>query len=234
LLPFLQPGKPQSCEMVEGEREAFEQALAEKPLLRQQLGEVRVLQAGVEQAVLHQLMDQFHQSLPQEAEARPLWNWRWAAAAAVTLLALFGAWWWSQDNSPQQQLYAAYYEADPGLITPMSQSENYAFFRGMVDYKRGAYQAALDRWLSLRDDTRPQDTLNYFLGSALLAEGKEVEAIPYFQAVVADTALAFKEEAYWYLGLAFLKNGQAQVAREFLEKSDRPEVAALLKEMSNE
>ena len=109
---------------------------------------------------------------------------------------------------------------------------NYAFNKAMVAYKEGKYQEAIGSWEKLYQNNPDNDSLNYFLGAAHLANSEAHKAIPYLENVFPQAESSFQQESLWYLGLAYLKSGEVEKAKEFLEKSNRPEKEELLNQLS--
>ena len=127
--------------------------------------------------------------------------------AAVVALLLGGALWYVLRPSADERLFAEHYVADPGLPVPMSISNDPVFHDAMVAYKLGDYDEARSKWATLLPSRPANDTLRYYMGSAALAGGQPMEAIPLLQAVSADEASFFQHRAQWYLFLAQLYTG---------------------------
>nr|WP_303626606.1 tetratricopeptide repeat protein [Ferruginibacter sp. HRS2-29] len=98
----------------------------------------------------------------------------------------------------------------------------------MVDYKTGKYSAAIDSWKKLLPLNPGNDTLNYFIGSAYLANKDGASAIGYFNDVLKTGRTAFSSEALWYKGLALIRLGKKDEAIEAISSSGHPQKAALL------
>jgi tetratricopeptide (TPR) repeat protein len=117
------------------------------------------------------------------------------------------------------------------MVTAMGTNSNYEFDRGMVDYKTGAYQAAISRWEKLLAQKPDNDTLNYFLGSALLAIGDDELALSFLQKTLEMETGIFQKEASWYLGLSYLKSGNNAEAVKYLQNSGREEAAEIIEKL---
>ena len=89
----------------------------------------------------------------------------------------------------------------------------------MVNYKQGDYKSAISKWTALEQKSPDNDTLQYFLGVAHLAENNTQKAIPYLNKTVNNTKSVFFEDATFYLGLAYLKEDNIRLAKETLAKS---------------
>jgi tetratricopeptide (TPR) repeat protein len=88
----------------------------------------------------------------------------------------------------------------------MSNNSDFEFFDGMVSYKRAEYQLAIEKWQNLLADKPQNDTLNYFLGVAYLAEKNQLKTIEFLTKVAGDSNSIFFKDVNFYLGLAYLKN----------------------------
>jgi tetratricopeptide (TPR) repeat protein len=143
----------------------------------------------------------------------------------------FFAWLFLLKTDPNEKLFMAYFQADPGLVTAMSSASNYEFDRAMVDYKSANYQEAIARWEKLIQDKPENDTILFFLGSSHLALKKADPAIFYLDAVASNENSNFQKDAIWYLGLAYVLEGKEGRAVEILSKSQNPKAIELLKEI---
>ena len=214
-----------SGEMDAGEQAAFSAQMESDPVLKAQVAEARLLFLGIKESALRTELDAFHKELPQKQKTgttRTMFsNKTWLAAASIILLALVSFLWIYNRDANEEKLFAKYYEADPGLMTTMGVSEDYEFNRGMVDYRSGKYTEAIKRWEPIAAAQPLRDTLQYFLGVAHLAAGNTASAITYLNKLVLSES-AFKEDAYWYLGLAKLKAGEKEEAKKWIRIADHP------------
>lgn len=195
--------------MSQEEQQAFEQRLQNDAQFKILVNDIESFLFGIEQQALKEKLDEFHKELPMQPEteatdskARSL-HWRKIAAAVVVIIA--SASFWFFNGSSNDRLYDNYFKPDPGLPTTMSSSDNFAFYDAMVNYKQKDYKKAIRKWEVLSAKAPQNDTINYFLGSAYLADDMEDTSITYLEKVIASENSAFKNEAYYYLGLAYLK-----------------------------
>lgn len=211
----------------------FEERLSSDGEWKQKLAEVRLLITGIREAALSERMSDYHQSaeddlLPLKQVRSVQWSKIWMVAASIVLIVtttlLF------LRPSAGEKLFTDYFNPDPGLATTMSNSAGaeYTFMKGMVDYKTGNYKAALGNWKPLLTAKPAGDTLNYFIGCALLADGNASESLPYFKAVSATGSGPFLKDALWYEGLAWLKMGKVEEARLAITASRNENAGALL------
>lgn len=127
-----------------------------------------------------------------------------AACLAVVVAA---AWWYLARPSANERLFAAHFEADPGLPVPMSATKDLVFQDAMVAYKLGEYAEAITKWSPLLTAEPANDTLRFYIASAHLANGDAAAAIPLFSSLQADSLSGFRDRANWYLFLARVKSG---------------------------
>lgn len=159
-------------------------------------------------------------------ELTPLNNKRdftgWYAAAAVFLLVGAASFWFfiKNDTLDSGDLFAEYFHPDPGLLVAMgaADSSSYQFYDGMIDYKQGNFDLALNKWNRLMKVGVQTDTLQYYIGMAHLNKGNANESIRFLSRLITKPEGAFFEEANWYLALAYLKDGDITRASSILKK----------------
>lgn len=224
--------------MPKEERISFEKELKTTPSLQFALEELKELEEGVERALLKQKLNDFHAELPAEDNAvkRLEQSTRsnrsvWYAVAAVFVIAMGVLWVYSSEPT-NEKLFAKYFTPDPGLPTVMSTSSNYDFYDAMVDYKRENYSIAIQKWTSLQAIKPNNDTLNYFLGVAQLANKNEAAAMMYLKKVSDNSQNVFYAETNFYLGLAQLQANDIEAAKKSFGKSSLPKSKLILEEIT--
>lgn len=186
--------------------------------------DVKTMLLGIENQSLKEQLDEFHKDIPKTKVKKPkdnkvryLYYSKFAAAAAV-IIAIGSIWFFSTPQN--EKLYANYFKPDPGLPTTMSSTDNFDFYDAMVKYKHGDYNIAIDRWKVLSEQNPDNDTLNYFLGVAYMANKNTSEAIPFLErSVEAPDEFVFLNDSYYFLGLAYLKEGNIELAKKNLSLS---------------
>lgn len=210
--------------MASDEKAAFEERIASNFSLRKEVDAYKMLIDGVQEKALRDQLDAFHREVDSvdPAVKRPIRRLsgiqRYSIAASIIVVLGIGFWLIRNQTSADQRLFKEYFQPDPGLMTPMSTSFNYEFYRGMVDYKQGKYSSAIERWEVLRKQKPENDTLRYYLGVAWLAEGDASQAIQFLD-WPDDLQSVFNPDRYFYLGMAYLKNDQPKQAKEALYRS---------------
>jgi len=195
--------------MSDDELEKFENKFNNDKAFKSQVEDIKTLLLGIESQSLKEKLEVFHDDIPDKIVARNSSKVRYLqfikiAAAAAIIIALGSLWFLNQN--PNAKLYTDYFSPDPGLATIMSSNSNFKFYDAMVNYKQGDYKTAISKWTTLLETKSQNDTLNYFLGVAHLANKQEIEAIPYLEKVTTNIESHFKNDAYYYLGLAFCLN----------------------------
>ena len=214
------------------EESSFNEKLERDPSLKKQFEEFKALFFTVEEAGLRQVLNNFHDNLPTPKEGRKRNFSLYRIAAGVAVLVALGLWFFNRPG-PNDRLYETYFVADPGLPTVMGNSNNYEFYEAMVEYKQGNYVVAIQKWERLYEEKSENDTLNYFLGAALLAKNLPKQAMPYFEKVLNNQDSFFLDDAHFYLALAHIKEGQTTEAIKNLEASKNPKGKQLLTRLQN-
>jgi tetratricopeptide (TPR) repeat protein len=221
-------------EMEEDESKAFEQELSSNEELREKSEEIKLFLLGIKEHSLEQELQHFHRDivpatrLKKKAAIVSPWK-KLAVAASILALIAVGIWWFMQDLNTYDTIYGRYYTPDPGLATVMSSSADYNFDKAMVEYKNGEYDKALKNWEDLYKANPANDTLAYFIGAAYMAKKDNNRAIENFMQVVKNKEGAFYRDACWYLGLSYLKQNNANLAVEYIQKSNHSQREAILK-----
>lgn len=206
---------------------AFTGRLENDNELQEKVHTVKLMLTGIQEAVLTPQVSSFHREVAGPV-IKKFTAKQWLAAASVVLLAGLGLVLFFSRNVKEEKLFARYYHPDPGLVTAMGVSENYQFDHAMIDYKTKNYDKAIASWKQMEAASPQNDTLHYFIGSAFLAKNLPDSAITYLRKVIADTSSVFLNDAYWYLGLAFLKEKNTAEAIRFLEQARYDDKEALL------
>lgn len=222
--------------MSKEERIEFESKLQQDATFKSQVEDIKALMAGIETQSLKEKLDEFHKEIPFQMEVeRPSSKVRFLhyrnIAAAVIIIFGLGSFWFFNGSS-NERLYNSYFSPDPGLPTTMSNSENFVFFDAMVNYKQGDYQTAINKWEQLHQKEPKNDTLNYFLGVANLAESNTDEAIMFLNETASIQESVFHNDANYYLGLAYLKKSDKKNALKFLKLSSTENSKKLMEKLN--
>jgi len=228
--------------MSKAERSDFESSLKDNDLLNKQVEEIRMLHEAVEEQNLRNKLNEFHQEIDTENQKvisidtfkKKSTNYKlYAVAASVAILIGLGYWLISTQKPQNEKLFAEYFVSDPGLITPMSATSNYEFYRGMVDYKQGEYDLAIVRWNQLIAQDPENDTLNFYLGVSYLTLENHSKATSYLEKVTGAKSSIFIPDVYYYLGLAALKQGNIEDAKAALKINGSEKALELISKLND-
>lgn len=202
------------------EQKIVEQRIASDGNYASKLNEVKLIITGIRESELKKHLQALHQNesvIRKRSPVRRMY-FRWVAVAAIFVLVITLA--LGVFTNKNDKLFAKYYQPDVGLMTTMGATDHYNFDVAMIEFKSGKYKDALIKWQELRKGNENNDTLNYFIGSSYLARDSVNESIPYFNQVIDAENSTFKSEAYWYVGLALLKEGKSKEASQMISRSD--------------
>ena len=212
------------------EETIFHKKLEGDTVLKNQFEEFKILFFAVEEEGLRKVLNDFHDTIPKtETTSKGNFN-LYRIAAGFAVIVCLGLWFFNR-QSPNEKLFEAYFTPDPGLPTVMGSSDNYDFYEAMVDYKQGHYQVAIEKWELLLQEKPNNDTLNYFLGAAHMANENTDKAIKFLIPLTDDQNSVFYDEANTFLGLALLKKGEVLEARSVWAKSNTSKSRKLLSQL---
>jgi len=230
--------------MSEENRAAFEEKLASDEHFRILFEDTKKLILGIETASLKDNLEAFHDEMTgvkrlktrfganhpkNKTKSFPWTRVKWYAAASILLI--LGTFWFQQDPSNSEALYAKHFVPDPGLATTMGSTQNYEFYKAMVQYKQGDYDKAIENWEAFENTGKMTDTLHYFIGVAYLANGDQYKAIKYLQPLQEEAQNPFQKETAYYLGLAYLKADNVEDAKKYLTFSGTVSAQKILSEL---
>jgi TolA-binding protein len=117
-----------------------------------------------------------------------------------------------------QKLFSSYYE--PFIaVSPVVRgiNSNDLYISGINSYKAGDYKNAELAFEQSANTNPSMGSPVFFLGLTALETGDYNEAIKDLNSVIKEAG-AYSKEAEWYLGLAYLKTGNKEKARECFEE----------------
>lgn len=205
----------------------LKEKLAAIPNVEEKIKEIEKTRDEIEDCIRQSKIKEFHQQvLTQEnisdVKKLPFQKYNpkiiWYSIAAV-LVVSFGILWIMQNNSTLEKIFAENFKPDIGLPLKMGTATNLEFYEGMVEYKQGNYESAIDQWQVLWKNNANNDTLNYFLGVANLAHGNSKESLQFLQNPQRFNKSFFKEDAAYYAALANIKEGRLEDAKSILKKN---------------
>ena len=194
------------------ERIRFEEVLATDAALRAEMelqrDNIRAVELGGMSRMLRSI------AADEAAVGAKSGGWKaYLKYAAVIALLFTTALWWLSREPVHERLFAEHFVADPGLPVTMGANNAHAFNDAMVAYKLGDYMEASGKWSALLQQDPTNDTLRFYLASALLASGDADQAIPLFKGASERAGSAFSDRTRWYLFLAYLRAGRVAEAK---------------------
>lgn len=228
-----------SGEMTEEERTSFEDHIQANEVLKSNVEEQLKLIRAVEESSLLEWFNNIHRRFFGDGKQTgrksffSLSSSMYFGAASVLLMLAVGSYFMFFHKNFNERLYATYFKPDPGLPTVMGTSGNFAFYDAMVDYKRGEYDKAIQKWSRQQIQQSNNDTLNYFLGVAYLANDNPKKAIPFLGTVVKNEHFIFIDEANYYLGMAYLKMNDLEKAKTYFSRSSSKKAKELIGKIDN-
>lgn len=220
--------------MSDDEHKKFEKKLQNDTEFRAQAEDIKTLLLGIETQSFKEKLNEFHKDIPQETtknkSSKVLFLKFTKMAVAAAVIVSIGIYWF-YNNSSHNQLYAKYFTPDPGLPTTMSNTDDFDFYDAMVNYKYGDYKTAILKWEKLQSKKPDNDTINYFLGVANLANNNVENAIPILKKTVNKTNSTFNNDANFYLGLAYLKTNNTKQAIKYLKLNNSEKSKELLQKL---
>ncbi len=226
--------------MLVSEKQDFEARIADNEVLARAVDEQRALIAGIEEKSLKKRLEVFHEEVNEEnhvleKKVIPLRSRRWYyAAASIAVLFALGSIWYFSRPPEHERLFDQYFSPDPGLPTVMGTTDNYDFYGAMVDYKQEEYATAIEKWKKLLEKKPQNDTLNYFIGVAHLANNDPGASIPFLKKTVSASESLFHEEAAYFLALSYLKQNQTESAKKVLQERKLAKAKRLLQDLNNQ
>ena len=204
------------------ERERFETEMKEDAALREEVALHKQLMSSIETESVRQLLEQIHEgNFERETPVVSIRHRRSytfiAVAASLALLILSGWWYINSQVSQPASLYAAYFSPAAGLPTTLSYTNDARFSEGMISYKLGAYAEAREWWQPLLQADPANDTLNFYMGVAALADEQTDGAINYLSKVVEENNSIYYADARWYLALAYLLDENKEKVKTILQ-----------------
>lgn len=217
--------------MTNEERQEFDKRLQADSEFKTQVETARMLMLGIETQSLIEQLDDYHKDIPEKPHhntSSKIMSLRFLKyAAAVIILIAIGSFWFFGTSS-HEKLYTQYFTPDPGLPTAMGNTEYYDFYDAMVNYKRGDYKIAISKWEKIYQNKPENDTINYFLGVAHLADKNIEKSISFLKKTADVTESNFNNDAHFYLGLAYLKINNRDLAIKYLKLNNSEKSKELL------
>lgn len=223
------------------ELKEFENKIATNTDLKILVEDVKMMLLGIESSALKAELNNFHEEMnpvrnlssEKTATTKSL-RYRFVQLSiAASIVLAFGIYLFMNQETTSEHLFAKHFTPDPGLPTTMSSTEEFDFYDAMVDYKRGNYAKAIEKWKVLQMKKNNNDTLNFYLGVSYLAEGNAETASKYLSETTKQVNSIFIEDAYHFAALAEIKQENFEKAKQLLLKSKSDKSKILLQELTD-
>lgn len=150
-------------------------------------------------------------------------NHWWAAAASIAVLVVSGLFIFNQRLTPAE-VFENYIEAYPNIDRPTTRGEIIEMdieYRAYAAYDQYNYVLAIEFFNQMPETD--MDSINYlYLGISYLMNNQSAEAINSLD-LAQKNAGNLRNQVNWYLGMAYLKSGDLEKAKEvftILKNSD--------------
>ncbi|GAA4238442.1 hypothetical protein GCM10022291_28930 [Postechiella marina] len=186
--------------------------------------DVKTILDGLETNTLKEQLDKLNSdtnnTLKETTNNSPKFiNLKTITLAIALIIALGSIFFFSTPKN--EKLFAEYFKPAPGLPIKISNYKTSDFYNAMEKYQDGNYSMAIKKWQDLIYKNPDNDTLNYFIGVAHLANKNIDSAIPFLERTI-NTKKQFYliNDAYFYLGIAYLNEGNSVLAKKYLKQSN--------------
>lgn len=167
---------------------------------------------------LKELLNSYEDTVKEEVNRSKPYQGSWLKIAASFLILISAGAYFFNTNfvTSNEDLFNEFYETYPNTTYPIvrgGEAVNKTLdYKAYEAYERGDYTSAVQFFEKMVNDTNSK----FYLGLSYLNEQKLVSAIPIFESIIAKN-LKFKDEANWYLALAYVKQGKVDEAKEVLK-----------------
>jgi len=140
----------------------------------------------------------------------------WLAAAAVLLSIAVYILLSTMEKSPQNSLYKKHYAQYKHIIEIRDASDSTStLYSGMQHFKTGSYEKALTSFLEVKEKYNQIST--FYIGLCHMELEQYDKAIIYLDEA-ANTNSEQKQDAEWYLALAYLAEGREKDSAKMLDR----------------
>ncbi len=207
------------------ERKDFERLLQLDNDFKMQVTAAKYLLLGVELQSISEALETYHETILKTVETAPkkekgrLKTYKRFSLAAALIIAFGSIYFFSTPRN--ERLYTETFSSYPAIQEFPNTLANTNFKTAMHAYNAGNYATAIKQWKTAYKNKPNNDTLNFYLAVAYLANEQEAKAIPILEKTVqtAKTNSSLIKEAHYYLALAYLKKGHLSPTKKHLKLS---------------
>ncbi len=215
-----------SGEMVDPhEKQRFENELANNPQLAREMqfdDDIDAMLANQEILDFRQQLGHIYQQDAKKLNRPyilPTYRKRWyaaAAALAVVMLVVGAMHFLLPDKYSSDKLFSMYY--NPEKVTTISRSGNNQLLSALVEYQQRDFEKAAILFDEILASDPSNMTIRFYSGIAAIETEQPQKAISAFLFIIEHNDNLFVEQARWFLGLTYLKEGLNKEAILTFEK----------------
>lgn len=148
---------------------------------------------------------------------------KWLAAASLALLLSVGSWMVKNYAFPSsERIFETYYEPYPNTVLPIVRGEELPTieYRAFLAYEAEEYYKAINLFNSIENSE--EKYIRFYQALCLLSVDKTEEAIQALMPLTESSPgtlqnMDCRQKATWYVGLAYLKQGNEERARHYMD-----------------
>ncbi len=201
-------------QLTEADKEVLEDELKNDPLLQEKLDQLKNASEATESYGLKLKLNQIHSDLYPENQKTNSRKFYYYAAAACIFLVTIG-WWFSSSVQSSDELYSKHFEIYPDYVSSRTVDTN-EIKAAFEYYNTGKFQKAASEFEKLHQNNSQNIDVPFYLGLSHLNDNQTNNAIKYLTDVVANND-KYRQQARWFLALAYLKGSQLTEAKAILK-----------------
>ena len=148
---------------------------------------------------------------------------KWLAAASLALLLTVGSWMVKNYVFPSnERIFLTYYQPYPNTVLPIVRGDELHTieYRAFLAYEAGEYHKAINLFNSVKNSE--DKYIEFYRALCLLSIDKTEEAIQTLLPLTNSSPgtlqnIDCRQKATWYIGLAYLRQGDEQEARYYMD-----------------
>ncbi len=148
---------------------------------------------------------------------------KWIAAASLALLLSIGSWTVKNYVFPSnERIFETYYEPYPNTVVPIVRGEQVHSieYRAFLAYEAGEYHKAINLFNSV--ENAGDKYIQFYTALCMLSVNNTEDAIQTLMPLTESSPgtlqnIDCRQKSYWYIGLAYLKQGEEQKAKYYMD-----------------